>query len=281
VKTTPFLDSLSQTSKMTVYNAISPACTTLDVTPLLFTFATPKDLKPFFIHKNIIELANDAGYQTVWLSNQTTFDKWGSVITHISSLSCDVFFTGYEKTVKIIDDLSLIPKLQEKYKKNMKQFFVIHLQGSHGGYSTKYDKIDEVAIKSNNTNCQYDWSIHHTDRVLRKIYNIMKADTSSILYYISDHGENIEMYGHGYLNGGVCQFEVPMFIINQSKIDVDAIVDQYFLHEKNRINTLSSINILAELMGYSFTDGIISEVREQSNYVYHVDGRTYKYDELE
>ena len=281
VKTTPFLDSLSQaSSKMSVYNAISPACTTLDVSNLLFTFATPGNLTPFFTQKNIVELANDAGYQTVWLSNQITFDEWGSIITHISSLSHDIYFTGYEETTKKIDDLSLIPKLREKYQKNMKQFFVIHLQGSHYSYSTKYDKIDEAAIKGNRTKDEYDRSIHHTDRVLREIYHVMKADSSSVLYYISDHGENIEMSGHGGLAAGLSQFEVPMFTINQTKIDVDAIVDKYFLHEKNRMNTLSTINILAEWMGYSFSDEIISEVREQSNYIY-VDGRTHKYDELE
>ena len=282
VKTTPFLDSLYQSSsKMTIYNAISPGCTTLDVTRLLFTYATPSNLNPFFTHKNIIELANDAGYQTVWLSNQTTFDQWGGIITFISSLSNDTYFTGYEDITKNIDDLSLIPKLREKYIKNMKQFFVVHLQGSHGSYSTKYDKIDEIAIKGNNTKNQYDRSIHHTDRVLKEIYHVMKNDSSSILFYISDHGENIEMGGHGYLIGDLSQFEVPMFIINQSEIDVNAIVDKYFLHKKNRINTLSSINILTEWMGYSYADEIISEVREQSNYIYHADGRTYKYDELE
>ena len=282
VETTPFLDSLHSASsgKMTVYDAISPACTTLDATPLLFTFATPGNLNPFFSHKNIIELANDAGYQTVWLSNQTTFDEWGSFITHISSLADDTYFTGFEETTKMIDDLSLIPKLRERYKKNTKQFFVVHLQGSHYSYSTKYDNIDEVAIKGDNMKNHYDRSIHHTDRVLREIYNIMKADTSSVLYYISDHGENTETYGHGSLSAGLCQFEVPLFIINQSKMNVNGMADKYLLHEKNRLNTLSTINILTEWMGYSFSDEIISEVRAQSNFIY-ADGLAHNYGELE
>ena len=108
----------------------------------------------------------------------------------------------------------------------------------------------------------------------------MKADTSSVLYYISDHGENIEIYGHGTLSAGLCQFEVPLFVINQSKMNVDAIVDKYFLHKKKRLNTLSTINILTEWMGYSFSDEIISEVKVQSNYIY-VDGLAHNYGELE
>ena len=283
VQTTPFLDSLYRaSSNMTVYDAVSSGCTTMDVARHLFTFATPNNnLNPFFENKNLIELANDAGYQTVWLSNQTTFETWGTITTHFSSLAHDVYFTGYEETSKRISDLKLIPKLREKYNKNTKQFFVINLQGSHGGYSNKSDEIDRKAIPGNSVTNQYDRSIHHTDRVLREIYNVVKADTSSVLCYISDHGQSLDMGGHGMINGGFRQFDVPMFVINQSKIDVDAIIDRYFLHDKNRINTLSVTNILAELMGYSFSDEVISEVRAESNYIFHVNWQVYKWDELE
>ena len=281
VKTTPFLDSLYETSSnMRVFDAISPGCTTLDVTRLLFSFATPNNLNPFYENKNLIELANDAGYQTIWLSNQTTFDRWGSVTTHISSLSNDSYFTGYEETAKVISDLKLIPKLKEKLINNKKQFFVIHLQGSHGSYSTKSDDIDLMAIKGNNIINEYDRSIHHTDRVLRELYNTIKADSSTLILYISDHGENVELGGHGFINRGFPQFDIPFFIINNCKIDIDSIVDNYFLHDKNRINAVSTINILAELMGYSFSEEIISELRDESYYIFHVNWKTYKWEEL-
>lgn len=282
IETTPFLDSLFQSSSnMTVYDGISPACYTTYAMRMLFTFATPLDIDTYLRHKNIIELANDAGYQTVWLSNQPTFGPWDEGFAwQVSSLANDVYYTGNSNEKNIYMDIDLIPVLQKKYNKGIKQFFLIHLNGSHGDYSDKYDDIDKISIYGDDISTHYNRSIHHTDRVLREIYNIIKDDTSSILYYISDHGQNVELKGHGFVHGGYSQYDVAMFTINQSEIDIDAIVNKYFLHDKNRINTLSSTNILTELMGYYFSDEIISKVREQSNYLHHADGRTYKFYEL-
>ena len=283
IRTTPFLDSLSQSSaNMTFYNGVAPACFTTYCMRMLFTFATPLDHNPFIAQKNIIELANDAGFQTVWLSNQPTFGPWDDgFLWQVSSLSDNVFYTGNSNERTLYMDIDLIPSLQEKYQSGRKQFFLIHLNGSHYSYSDKYDETDKIAIKGDDMTTHYNRSVHHTDRVLREIYNIMKNDTSSILFYTSDHGENVELGVHGLVHGGFSQFDVPMIIINQSKIDVEAIVNKYFLHEKNRMNTFSSTNILAELMGYSFSDEVISNVREHSYYVHHGDGRTYKFDEIE
>ena len=279
VRTTPFLDSLYQaSSKMTIYDAVSPCCTTFEAVPLLLSFATPNNRNPLFEHKNIIELANDAGYETVWLSNQITLDSWGSNTSFFTSLSHDVYFTGYDGRTGIIDDFKMIPKLQERYKRDRKQFFLIHLQGSHIGYANKSDEIDKAVIQGDSRINQYDRSIHHTDRVLREIYKIMKNDSSAILYYISDHGENPNMGGHVFWNGGFSQFDVPMFFINQTNIDIDSIVSRYFMYEKNRINTLSSTNILAELMGYSFSDEMIKKIKEESYYILHVNGQPFEWD---
>jgi len=282
VKTTPFLDSLYKSSaNMTIYNGISPACYTNYAMRFLLTFATPQDHNPFLTQKNIIDLANDAGYQTLWLSNQPTFGPWDSgFLWQVSSLTDDVHYTGNSDERTIHMDIDLIPVIQKKYKKGVQQFFLIHLNGSHGGYSDKYDENDKIAIKGDDMTTHYNRSVHHTDRVLREIYNVMKNKTSSILLYASDHGENVELRTHGLVHGGSSQYDVPVFIINQSNNDVESVVDKYFLHDKNRINTLSFTNIFAELMGYIFTDEIISTVREHSYYIHHPDGRTYRFYEL-
>jgi len=283
IKTTPFLDSLFQSSaNMLVYDGISPASFTTFCMRMILTFATPLDPMPLIAQKNIVELANEAGFQTVWLSNQPTFGPWDDgFVWQASSLSHDVFYTGNSDENTLFMDLDLIPFLRAKYQNGVKQFFLIQLNGSHYGYSDKYDDIDKLAIQGNDMTTHYNRSIHHTDRVLREIYHVMKDNTSSVLYYISDHGENIELRSHGMVHGGFCQYDVPMFIINQSTIDVESVVDKYFLHDKNRINTFSSTNILAELMGYSVSDEVIANVREHSYYIHHADGRAYKFYELE
>jgi glucan phosphoethanolaminetransferase (alkaline phosphatase superfamily) len=154
--------------------------------------------------------------------------------------------------------------------------------GSHFDYSNKSDEIDKKHIKGDDKISRFNRSIHHTDRVLKEIYHIMNQnDTSSIFYYISDHGQNLETLGHGFLDNNVSQFEVPMIFINQTKVNVDSIVNKYYQHNNDWINTLCSINVLAEIMGYSFSDEFVNHVREQGKYIYHVDSQVYKYEDLE
>ena len=285
VPTTPFLDSLMQTtSEVLIYDGVSPANLTRNAVRLLLTFATPMDMQPANTQKNIIELANDAGYQTFWLSNQPNYGWHSNFSALLSTLAHDAYFTGHEpefETVQI-DDLTLIPILRDKYRENTKQFFLIHLMGSHFDYTFRSDETDHIYIKGDDRISKYNRSIHHTDRMMREIYRIMNhQDTSSILYYVSDHGQSFEFLGHGFLDSSTSQFEVPMVVINQTKVNVDSIANKYYLPDKSWINTLCSTNIIAELMGYSFTDEFVDHVREQGKYIYHVDSQVYKFENLE
>ena len=285
VRTTPFLDSLMQSSsEVLIYDGVSPANLTRNAVRLLLTFATPMDMQPYYSQKNIIELANDAGYQTFWLSNQSNYGWHSNFATLLSTLTYDTYFTGHEpesETIQI-DDLTLIPILRERYRKDTKQFFLIHLMGSHFDYTNRSDETDKKHIKGDDKISRFDRSIHHTDRVLKEIYHIMNQnDTSSVFYYVSDHGQSFEHLGHGFLDSNVSQFEVPMVVIHQTGIHVDSIVNKYYQHDHAWINTLCSINIIAEIMGYSFTDEFIEHVREQGKYIYHVDSQVYKFEDLE
>jgi len=281
-QTTPFLDSLLQVSPgMLQYEGISPANITRNAVRLLLSFATPMNMRPFFTQKNLVELANDAGYQTIWISNQSNFGWHSNFASLIASVAHDSYFAGQEE-VAIIDDLTLIPVLQEKYRKNTKQFFVIHLMGSHFDYADRSDEIDKIFFPDEDKFSKYNRSIHHTDRVMREIYHaINDNDSTSILFYVSDHGQCFEFLGSGFLNNTLTQFEVPMVVINQTQLNVDSIVNKYYLPGKTWINTLCSINILAELMGYSFTDEFVAHIREQGKYIYNVDSQVYSYEDLE
>ena len=279
VKTTPFLDSLHNVSpNLIIYNdAISPGCLTRHVIGFLTTFASPANMNPLHEQKNIIELANVAGYQSLWISAQDARGIYESFTSIISSFSQ---YLHYPDPTKRSDDLDLIPVIQEQYNKKVKQFFVINLFGSHIKYSDRYDNFDKIQIEDFYENVDYDRTIHHTDRVLREIYKIIEKDTSSIIYYISDHGECLKLKGHGFINGSISQFEVPMLFINQTGVDIHQIADKYYMVGNERINTLSSIYILAELMGYSVMDETVQNVREHSEFIYHADGRSYSFSKL-
>lgn len=72
--TTPFLDSLSsiENSPLKYYDAVAPACITTNAIRQILSFANPLNMDDFYKYKWITELANDVGYETIWISNQET-----------------------------------------------------------------------------------------------------------------------------------------------------------------------------------------------------------------
>lgn len=267
-KTTPFLDSLSscQSSTLNFYDGISPGAITRNAIPMILTFATPNDFTLYYKQKTVLDLANMQNYETVWISNQSKIDDddsmGGSSISQIASSSS----AWYLSDIPFSEDFDLIDNLKAVRKENTKQFFVLHLSGSHMSYYNKYDEIDAKAIDGDDGDVlAYDRSIHHTDRFLRKVYNIMKDDESAVVYYLSDHGEIIS-FGHG-----VCtdksEFEVPVVTINNCNLALDSIMNKYVDRETSLFNTGNSIYVLAELMGYSVADSIVSQVVNNTSVV--------------
>ncbi|MDR2955106.1 MAG: phosphoethanolamine transferase [Prevotella sp.] len=275
-KTSPFFDSLAYAAPDVLhhYDAYSPASITRDALRIILSFSTPKDVKPFFENFNIIDLANKAGYETVWISNQ---DKVGESESYIGFVSANATESYFEKDFAK-EDLKLLTYIQEAYKPDKKQFFVVHLLGSHVPYNERYDEEDALALPGKKTKMlEYDRSIHHTDRLLRNIYDIMQQDSSSVLYYFSDHAELVDNGGHGVLVFDQGLFDVPLVTINNSPLPVDSIVYRYIDPETSLINTSSSIYILSEIMGYEVTDEVVEKATEAGKYIFHVDKNTYPY----
>lgn len=279
IKTTPFLDSLFVNGNaLRYYDAISPAASTRQSIPLILSFGTSstnnKDL--FYTKKNLIELANLAGYETCWVSNQ---DQMGLFEGYISAIAMASGKEIYEVNNNK-DDLYLAHYLQKEHKPGTKQFFVIHLEGSHISYLDKSDEVDRQAIQGDRELDQYNRTIHHTDRVLRELTKIMRTDSSSVLYYLSDHGEVVDKRGHGFLNEGLSQFEVPLITITNGYSLTDTIVSKYVEKESNIINVSNTVYILAEMMGYKINNANTIQAVKDGRYVMHVDSKAYLHEDV-
>lgn len=277
IATTPYLDSLSQSNvNMKFYDAIAPASLTRNAIRLILSFASAHDMIPFFKEKNIVELANDSGYETFWISSQ---DIVGYHDTYISIMAKKAKESYFDKSI-IKNDLDLIPVIRQRNKPGKKQFFIIHLIGSHIEYADKSDEIDINAIPdAGNRVVNYDRSIHHTDRVLKEISQMVLENTSSLLYYISDHGEIIND-GHGVMNGSVAQYIIPFVTINNSNVPLDSIVNKYIDTKDSLINSNSTVYILSEVLGYSIPQSRIEQAIADGRFVYQIDGNAYNYDDL-
>lgn len=278
VKTTPFLDSLNNEPEadMKYYNGLAPATFTRDALRIILTFATPADKQPFFTQKSLLDMAHAAGYETIWASNQSRMELDGSYIGLISSNAESTYFPDQP-----YDDLNLASYANEVYDPDKKQLYILHLVGSHLTYSARYDNIDREAIPGNDKDhtVQYDRTIHHTDRVLRNVYNIMQRDTTSVLCYFPDHSEIIGV-GHGFMYPGTEQFDIPVITINNSIIPVDSIIGKYVNSENGLINTNCAIYFLSEIMGYTVSDDNTKKALSDSRYVLHADGNLYRFEDI-
>ncbi|MDR1881323.1 MAG: phosphoethanolamine transferase [Prevotella sp.] len=278
-KTSPFFDSLAQAAPPVLhhYNAYSPASITRDALRIVLSFSTPANIKPFFENFNIIDLANKAGYETVWISNQ---DKLGESDSYTGFVSANSARSFYEKTI-VREDLNLLDYLKKAYTPDKKQFFVIHLNGSHAPYGERYDETDEKCLPGARSRTkEYDRSIHHTDRLIRSVYQIMKQESSSVLYYFSDHAELVESGGHGVLVMDHNLFDIPLATINTTAIPVDSIVRKYADPRTSLINSSNSIFILSEIMGYNVSDENVEKAIQDGLYIFHVDRNVYLYKDL-
>lgn len=288
VQTTPFIDSLFYSDSLDVayYNALAAATFTRNAVPMILTSSTPHDRTAFSKEKTILDLANDAGYDTYWLSNHRQIDAWDiqlgeSYVARVASMAKNIKYTS----TAYGEDFEIVSMLQEIQAKNSSnpQLFVLHLAGSHDRYLDRYDEIDEAVIEGEGLVAEYDRSIHHTDRVLRKLYDIMKNDESSMLIYMPDHGEDIG-FSHGFTMG-VSQFQVPLITINNSTLSLDSVVGKYLDNQSSKDRIESDINlgsvmyVVSEILGYTVSDELLKQVIDDGRYVYHRD-RAFPYKEI-
>lgn len=274
--TTPFLDSLKANSELlNVYNAYTAAPFTRVSVPMIMSFGHPRNFDFGFQTKAALTLAAEQGYTTYWISNQTNVNRGDTVpaVDQMSYIVADAKHKLYADRA-FGDDLNLIPLLQQVHNKKQKQFFVLHLAGSHIHYLDRTDEQDAEAFPKNKANktLDYDRSVHHTDRVIREVFNVMKNDSTSILYYIADHGEVVNKgHGWGNLKDGVEQYRIPLITINRSNFPLDSIMQRYIDPQSEHITTTSTPYILSEAVGYTVSDSLRSVAIENGRYTIFTD----------
>jgi len=268
VKTTPFLDSLYNLESVdfNFYQGLAPAPITREALRIVLSFASPLDASSLFEYKNVVELAKDAGYETLWISNQDAVGVSDGYVGFISSCADFRSFRDRMDENGKPEDLNLVEILKMKHLPDKNQMFFINLMGSHASYDARYDSIDRMSIEGEGITVDYDRSIHHTDRVLMELYNVMEKDTSAVLCYFSDHGEVI---GKGHILGSQQDYRIPLFVISNDSVIVNAdnVMEKYINTKTGCINTTSCIYSVAEIMGYSVPEKYVTKTVSEGEYV--------------
>jgi heptose-I-phosphate ethanolaminephosphotransferase len=228
-KTTPFFDSLLQNSQSFKYNVIAPTNQTRYSVPIDLTDATVNDFNLFFTTKSIISIFKEYGYRTYWLSNQGKIGKHENYIATISNEAdftkiANLFYSNAKYDDVLIEYLDKL-----NMDNTSKEFYLIHLMGSHASYKKRYPEEEALFKNSKNIIEQYDNTIFYTDILLQKIYNKFK-DSKLLFIYVSDHAEvvNINKYGHGYSPAYKDEYEIPLVVYSSLK--------------NNRLNKLKNLN---------------------------------------
>lgn len=208
--TTPQLEAQKACIKLFT-QAIGGAPHTALAVPLALT---ADEIQHHDIHNypdNIINMANQAGFHTTWLSAQSAFRQRGTAVTSIAMRAKDsVYVRGYDEL--------LLPHLEEALQENpsQKKLIVLHLRGSHAPVCGAYPTNKAAFQPHGDKDVCYDNSIHYTDSLLGQVFELLKDTRSSVMYF-SDHGLERDpstnaVYFHGGIKPSQQAYHVPMFI---------------------------------------------------------------------
>lgn len=207
--TTPWLDSMKNDKNMLLFTK-AYSCHTHTVPTLLYALTAKNQYNNIAVKNavSVLEVAEAAGFETVWLSNQVKYSAWDTPVTIIASEANQqkwINSTLGESTNTDYFDGKLIEEL-EKIKITDKMLIVMHLMGNHGSYEQRYPKAFEK-YDGKNTIDKYDNSIIYNDYVISQVYKrARKIPNFKGLVYCSDHADAIDKN----LSHDAAQFDFDM-----------------------------------------------------------------------
>lgn len=215
--TTPFLDNVNGTFYQ---NFISPAgYTPLSIPRIIAITDSNHNIN---YQTNAVSLANKAGFNTYWLSNQGFIGEHDSAVSNLSIKSKNLilknksdFLNSYQSDLVLLSDIKKIIETSN----DEKNVIFVHMLGSHMEFCERLRGY-EIKFKSElsqNYNC-YISSIHLLDHFIRNIQNFLNTNSKKFsIIYFSDHGLSPIGKNHDFnlIHGDKHRenFDVPLIIL--------------------------------------------------------------------
>ena len=230
VQNTPFIESIPS---IVVDGLTSGGPYTIESLRLMLTLADKKKWQPDFT-RNIVDLANKAGIETFWFSNQGYIGKYDTPISAIGVRAKNVVFLNKSSyDTAHYSDTKLLPIVFKNVQKeaNGARLFVLHTLGSHPDICARVKEMKDPFRHADETKSEvacYVSSIKLMDEMLKEIYDFMTEREKltgrpfSILYF-SDHGlahvkEGKILLGNYYISK--LHFNIPLFVIDSEQKDM-------------------------------------------------------------
>lgn len=197
--TTPLLER--EKGLVAFTKAVTQSNTTHKSVPMLLSAASAEDYDRIYKEKGIIAAFKEAGFHTVFISNQlpnhSFIDFFGEEADEWTFLKER---KGYDPSQ---GDEAMLPEVRKVLAEGRrKELIVLHTYGSHFNYRERYPRQaaffkpdDATEAKAKNRPSlvnAYDNTIRYTDLMLSAVISeLRKTGAVSALLYTSDHGENI------------------------------------------------------------------------------------------
>jgi glucan phosphoethanolaminetransferase (alkaline phosphatase superfamily) len=185
--------------------------------------------------KSLVSAFREAGFKSYWISNQQSIGIGETPISHYAREADEAVFLnlsiGIMRRDGLYDEHLLAPLENFLRRKEAKQFFVLHLLGSHDAYEKRYPaefdffkpsllSLDDPDHHDRRNKREavnsYDNAIRYTDYVLAKlIAAIRKENAVATLIYAADHGETLfdgECHRSGHGSSGKQEFPVAAMV---------------------------------------------------------------------
>lgn len=251
---------LSKTQGLVAFSDVTTQSnTTHKSVPMLLSLASASDFERLFHEKGILQAFREAGFHTVFLSNQRPnhsfidflgeqADQWLFLKTGDANQAGRELAEAPGKDGNYYD-ADLLPILDRILaRKRKKEFIVLHTYGSHFNYMDRYPR--EMAHFQPDTHCEakkenrpdlinaYDNTIRYTDLVLSGVIErLSRHGGMSAMLYTSDHGENIfddshKLFLHASPRASEYELRVPFLVWTS----------QSFLHQEPAVAQALSAN---------------------------------------
>lgn len=235
-----------------VMDAISPAAQTRNSVPRMLML---NDKKRLDYNKNIVDLANMAGFETYWISNQGLIGRHDTPVTKLSSRANHSVYLNRSDFSASGYDYHLMKPIKDALEgnRNRKVIFV-HFLGSHPEFCSRVwaPVFVNTAGIPKEINC-YDDSIRNTMLLVSKLIDMTRKYGGKLIY-TADHGV-AEVDEPPYLTHGVGKhfsvktLQVPLFIWDSHSQSNMIINKTYYM--RNFVHTLADfLNIEAEGIKY-------------------------------
>lgn len=171
--------------------------------PLMLSPVSAENYEDIYKTKSLPVLFSEAGFRTVFISNQPTNRSLIDFFSGQADTLIDITSHKEQLLVEYHLDEEIIPHVRSQIEKTEEDLLIIiHTYGSHASYFKRYprthadfvpDEYNSVGKKHREKIINaYDNTIVYTDYVLSEIIAVLEeSECRTALFYCSDHGEDL------------------------------------------------------------------------------------------